>query len=137
MFVRYALRAGRSLHIALARRIRPTTFRSLAPSTAPSPTGVRFASSADPSDPQEHRIQELIEKLNLRPDIKELLAEFQGLLEKKGFNVEKPPLMLEVMGLFAQKDVRTLILKLKVKFEEAGIRVTPEDMNLFTGLFKK
>lgn len=137
MFARNALRAGRRLHIALARRIHPTAFRCVAPGIAPSPAGVRFASSADPSNPQEQRIQELVEKLNLRPDIKELLADFQGLLEKKGFNVEKPPLMLEVMGLFAQKDVRTLILKLKVKFEEAGIRVTPEDMNLFTGLFKK
>lgn len=98
-------------------------------------TTVRFASNSTGSE--EQKVQEIITKLSSNPEIREILNEFQNLLQSKGFNPEKPPSLMEMMRLFADKEVRALAGKLKGKFDEEGIAITPEQLNLFMGLFKK
>ncbi|OBA22299.1 hypothetical protein METBIDRAFT_26273, partial [Metschnikowia bicuspidata var. bicuspidata NRRL YB-4993] len=83
----------------------------------------------------EASVRDLISKLNENPEIKEILALFQLLLVSKGLNPEKPPSMMEIMRLFADKEVREMAGKLKAKFDEAGIQISPDQMNLFMGMF--
>lgn len=80
---------------------------------------------------------EIVHKLNLNPEIRVLLREFQDLLVAKGFNPEEPPNFMKLMGLFAQKDVRELAGRLKAKLEETGIEISPSDVNLLMGMMKK
>lgn len=98
-------------------------------------TFTRFA-SISPSD-DEAGVRELIGKLNENPEIREILEQFQLLLVSKGLNPEKPPSMMEIMRLFADKEVRELAGKLKGKFDDAGIQISPDQLNLFMGMFKK
>lgn len=108
---------------------------------APRSSFVRWASNSnsndfDMSDKESLKIQELVTKLNQNPEIRDILDQFQKLLVAKGFNPNQPPSFMEMMKLFAQKDVRELASKLKNKFDEAGIQISPEDMGLFMKLFK-
>lgn len=98
----------------------------------------RFASTTPQNEPAEAlKVQQVVDKLNQNPEIREILNEFQRLLAEKGFNTEKPPSFMEMMRLFSQKDVRELASRLKAKFDEAGIEFTPDQMSLFMGMFKK
>ncbi|SGZ53073.1 CIC11C00000004733 [Sungouiella intermedia] len=122
------------LGMALAPRMAPMVRGGIAP------TFSRFASNsndADISDADKLKVQDIVGKLNQNPEIREILEQFQTLLVSKGFNPNQPPSFMEMMRLFSQKDVRELAGKLKQKFDEAGIKISPEDMGLFMKLFKQ
>ncbi|QBM90139.1 hypothetical protein METSCH_E03790 [Metschnikowia aff. pulcherrima] len=102
---------------------------------AKSASFARFASNSPVAD--EASVAKLVGKLNENPEIREILEQFQVLLVSKGLNPEKPPSMMEVMRLFADKEVRELAGKLKAKFDDAGIQISPDQMSLFMGMFKK
>lgn len=91
----------------------------------------------DISDKDLAKVHDIVTKLNQNPEIREILREFQDLIVSKGFNPNLPPSFMEMMRLFSQKDVRELASKLKAKFDEAGIQISPEDMGLFMKLFKQ
>lgn len=99
---------------------------------------VRRASNSSHDDVSEDTLkaQDLVSKLQLHPEIRQLLQEFQELIVTKGFNPEKPPSFMEMMKLFAHKDVCDLVAKLKVKLDEAGIKISRDDMGLLMKLFK-
>lgn len=100
----------------------------------------RFASNSndtDISDSDTLKVHDIVTKLNQNPEIREILEQFQKLLVAKGFNPNQPPSFMEMMRLFSQKDVRELATKLKNKFDEEGIKISPEDMGLFMKLFKQ
>lgn len=103
------------------------------------PVSVRFASNSNQNDlPDEDvlKAQDLVSKLQQHPEIRQLLEEFQELIVSKGFNPEKPPSFMEMMRLFAHKDVCDLVSQLKAKFDEAGIKISRDDMGLLMKLFK-
>lgn len=99
---------------------------------------VRFASNSQNGLPEEEvlKAQDLVSKLQQHPEIRQLLEEFQELIVSKGFNPEKPPSFMEMMRLFAHEDVCDLVSQLKVKFDEAGIKISRDDMGLLMKLFK-
>lgn len=114
--------------------LRPVSLRSL-----PRTQSVRFASSSNENDlPDDDvlKVQDVVSKVQQHPHIRELLNQFQEIIVKKGFNPQEPPSMTQVMRLFADKEVRALISKLKDAFDEAGIKISPEDMGLFMKMFK-
>lgn len=90
----------------------------------------------DISDKDKAKVHDIVAKLNQHPEIRDILDQFQQLLVSKGFNPNQPPSFMEMMRLFSQKDVRELASKLKTKFDEAGIQISPDDMGLFMKLFK-
>lgn len=115
--------------------LRPVSLRSL-----PKTQSVRFASSSNENDlPDDYvlKVQDVVSKVQQHPHIRELLNQFQEIIVKKGFNPQEPPSMTQVMRLFADKEVRALISKLKDAFDEAGIKISPEDMGLFMKMFKQ
>lgn len=108
--------------------------------TLPKTQSVRFASSSNENDlPDDDvlKVQDVVSKVQQHPHIRELLNQFQEIIVKKGFNPQEPPSMTQVMRLFADKEVRALISKLKDAFDEAGIKISPEDMGLFMKMFKQ
>ncbi|PVH13662.1 uncharacterized protein CXQ87_001775 [Candidozyma duobushaemuli] len=114
--------------------LRPVSLRSL-----PRTQSVRFASSSNENDlPDDDvlKVQDVVSKVQQHPHIRELLNQFQEIIVKKGFNPQEPPSMTQVMRLFADKEVRALISKLKDAFDEAGIKISPEDMGSFMKMFK-
>ncbi|GEQ66804.1 hypothetical protein JCM33374_g467 [Metschnikowia sp. JCM 33374] len=134
-----------TLVLGLARSLYPVTRTSvtfarpavklLRSQPAKFTTFTRFASNS-PIDEEVH-VRELISKLHENPEIREILEQFQSVLLSKGLNPEKPPSMMEVMRLFADKEVRELAGKLKGKFDEAGIQISPDQMGSFMNMFKK
>lgn len=116
---------------------RPSALR---PAFALAAKPVRFASSSNENDlPDEDvlKVQDVVSKVQQHPHIRELLNEFQEIIVKKGFNPQEPPSITQVMRLFADKEVRELISKLKDAFEEAGIKISADDMGLFMKMFKQ
>lgn len=99
------------------------------------PAAVRFASGSAPSD--EDKLKEIVEKLQANPEITAILQDFQKMIVDKGFDALRPPLMMEMMRLFSQKDVREKAGELKAKLDEAGIVLSPEHIGLFMNGFKK
>lgn len=97
------------------------------------PLLARFQSTSG-TDP---KLEEIVEKLKANPEISEILQGFQATLVAKGFDPLKPPSMMEMMRLFALKDVRDQAAKLKTKLDEAGIAFSPENVSLFMNVFKK
>lgn len=113
---------------------------AMAPNGQLAPTFRRLASNsndADISDKDALKVRDIVTKLNQNPEIRDILEQFQKLLVTKGFDPNQPPSFMEMMRLFSQKDVRELASKLKEKFDEAGIKISPEDMGLFMKLFKQ
>lgn len=101
---------------------------------------VRFASSSNENDlPDDDvlKVQDVVSKVQQHPHIRELLNEFQDIIVKKGFNPNEQPSFTQVMRLFADKEVRELISRLKVAFDEAGIKISQDDLGLFMKMFKK
>lgn len=97
--------------------------------------GVRFQSST--GFEEDEKLKEIVEKLRSNPEIAQILQEFQSTIIEKGFDPLRPPSMMEMMRLFAQKEVRELAAKLKTKLDEAGIVLSPEHIGLFMNNFKK
>lgn len=132
------VRSGRLVsRTPLVARAAPTVLGRVAPTNF-----IRFASNSnsddfDLSDKDMIKVQEMVAKLNQHPEIRDILDQFQKLLLAKGFNPNQPPSFMEMMRLLSQKDVRELASKMKDKFEEAGVKFSPEDMGLFMKLFKK
>lgn len=119
---------------------RQTVLRPVSLRTLPKTQSVRFASSSNENDlPDDDvlKVQDVVSKVQQHPHIRELLNQFQEIIVKKGFNPQEPPSMTQVMRLFADKEVRALISKLKDAFDEAGIKISPEDMGLFMKMFKQ
>lgn len=103
-------------------------------------SSIRFASSSNENDfpdPDMMKIQDVVSKAQLNPVIRELLQDFQEIIKEKGFNPDEQPSMTQIMRLFADKEVRKLLLKLKDAFDEAGIKISPDEIGLFMKLFKK
>ncbi|KAF3993594.1 hypothetical protein FT663_00264 [Candidozyma haemuli var. vulneris] len=116
--------------------LRPTAIQS----GKPQAVFTRYASSSNENDlPDDDilKVQDVVSKVQQHPHIRELLNEFQDIIVKKGFNPNEQPSITQVMRLFADKEVRQLISKLKDAFEEAGIKISPDDMGSFMKMFKK
>lgn len=142
MFARVSGLAFRSVARSALRQsvARPSALRPAFALPSKSVRSVRFASSSNENDlPDEDvlKVQDVVSKVQQHPHIRELLNEFQEIIVKKGFNPQEPPSITQVMRLFADKEVRELISKLKDAFEEAGIKISADDMGLFMKMFKQ
>ncbi|KAK8443013.1 hypothetical protein ACI3LY_002818 [Candidozyma auris] len=137
---RFALTRSVAARPSMASRSPLLRAAAQSPVSKPQFIFARFASSPNENDlPDEDilKVQDVVSKVQQHPHIRELLNEFQDIIVKKGFNPNEQPSFTQVMRLFADKEVRQLISKLKDAFDEAGIKVSPEDMSSFMKMFKK
>lgn len=119
------------------RKIRPVIIhmRFTPVNKPPRLQSVRFQSSNSIQD--DEKLKEIVEKLRSNPEIAQILQEFQATIIDKGFDPLRPPSMMDMMRLFAQKEVREQAAKLKSKLDDAGIVLSPEHIGLFMNNFKK
>ncbi|KAK6201565.1 uncharacterized protein RJT21DRAFT_120621 [Scheffersomyces amazonensis] len=100
---------------------------------------VQFFGGKDKSEPtaeQLEKIQKFTETIRTNPEIGQLLNGFKDLLEVKGMSTGgKPPTITQMMRIFADKDIREQLSKLKDAFEKANIQVKQDDLSVFTDVF--
>lgn len=98
---------------------------------------VRWASNANDDNFADMMSKEFMETIESNPDIKDLMRKFQDLLLSQGFSPEKPPSLMQMMKLYSQSEFRDLVFQLKNKFDEAGIKFSPDQVALLMDGLKK
>lgn len=87
------------------------------------------------SDDETKRLEKLVSDLRTNPSIATALQDFQQLLVAKGFEPDKKPLMMQMMLILTDKEIKTAIGELKRELEAANVSFSQKDVDAFMKLF--
>jgi hypothetical protein len=87
------------------------------------------------SDEETKRLEKLVSDLRTNPSIATALQDFQQLLVAKGFEPDKKPLMMQMMLILTDKEIKTAIGELKRELEAANVSFSQKDVDAFMKLF--
>lgn len=97
-----------------------------------------FGGTGNPSPEQLQAMERLRETVLANPKLMDSLRELQEKIVNKGaFTPGKQPLMMQMMSLMTDKDIRSSLIKFKETLDETGVKFNKDDMAVLGEFFMK